>query len=59
MPNKNCSLYYKLVVCIDCLGLILLKLMVVPPTDFGRALNDRCMIPNSPFANFLIIIHET
>ena len=33
--------------------------MVVPLTDSGRAQNDRFMISDSLFANFLIIIHET
>ena len=33
--------------------------MLVPPTDSGRAQNDRFMISDSLFANFLIIIHET
>ena len=32
--------------------------MLVPPTDSGRAQNDRFMISDSLFANFLIIIHE-
>ena len=33
--------------------------MVVPPTDSGMAQNDRFMISDLLFANFLIIIHET
>ena len=54
MPNRKFSMN-----CINDLGLILLQPMVVPPTDSGRAQNDRFVISDSLFANFLIIIYET
>ena len=49
----------KHIICIDGLCLISLQLMVIRPAGSGRAQNDRFMVSNSLFANFLIIIHET
>ena len=49
----------KHIVGIDALGLISLRPMVVHPAGSGRAHNDRFIISDSLFANFLIIIYET
>ena len=59
MPNKQNSMNYKHIIYINDLSLISLQRIVVPPTGSGRAQTGGLMVPDSLFANFLIIIHET